>query len=45
MKLNLQKNFFTETKKDLISFGAFDIKAFRFASGVEALEIANKLNK
>ncbi len=41
MKLNLQKNFFTETKKELISFGSFKIQAFRYSSGVEALEIEN----
>lgn len=41
MKLNLQKYFFTETKKELISHGAFSIKAFRYESGIEALEIEN----
>lgn len=41
MKLNLQKNFFSETKKELISYGAFKISAFRYISGVEALEVEN----
>ena len=41
MKLNLQKNFFSENKNELISYGAFKIKAFRYSSGVEALEIEN----
>jgi len=43
MKINLQKNFFTEIKKDFISYGAFKIKAFRYSSGVEALEIENSV--
>ena len=42
MKLNLQKNFFSENKNELISYGAFKIKAFRYSSGVEALEIENE---
>lgn len=42
MKLNLQKNFFSETKKELISYGNFKIMAFRYASGVEALEVENE---
>lgn len=41
MKINLQKAFFSETKKELLSFGAFKIDAFKYASGVEALKIAN----
>ena len=41
MKLNLQKNFFSETKKELISYGTFKINAFRYSSGVEALEVEN----
>lgn len=42
MKINLQKNFFTETKKTFAEFGAFKIDAFRYSSGVEALEISNE---
>ena len=42
MKLNLQKNFFTETKKELLSHGAFKIEAFSYPSGVEALYVENK---
>ncbi len=42
MKINLQKNFFTEIKKDFIIYGDFKIKAFKYSSGVEALEIENK---
>lgn len=42
MKLNLQKGFFTNTKKNLMVHGAFNINAFSYPSGVEALEIENK---
>lgn len=42
MKLNLQKSFFSETKKELVSYGEFKIQAFRYNSGVEALEVENK---
>lgn len=42
MKINLSKSFFTYDKNDFIDFGAFKIKAFRYSSGVEALEIENK---
>ena len=42
MKINLQKNFFTKIKKDFITYGAFKIKAFKYNSGVEALEIENE---
>ena len=42
MKINLQKNFFTETKKTFAEHGAFKIDAFRYASGVEAFEISNE---
>lgn len=41
MKIILQKNFFTENKKEFISCGDFKIVAFKYASGVEALEISN----
>lgn len=41
MKINLQKTFFTETKKELLSHGKFKIDAFKYASGVEALEVSN----
>lgn len=41
MKLNLQKSFFPEIKKELISYGNFKITAFRYNSGVEALEVEN----
>ena len=42
MKIHLQRSFFPEIKKDFVSYGAFVIKAFRYSSGVEALEIENK---
>lgn len=42
MKINLQKNFFTDCKKEFVSYGEFKITAFRYKSGVEALEIENK---
>lgn len=42
MKIDLQKNFFTESKKDFITYGSFKIKAFKYSSGVEALEIENE---
>ena len=42
MKLNLQKEFFTDIKKDFITHGNFNIKIFRYTSGVEALEIENE---
>ena len=42
MKLNLEKNFFTETKKELLTHGKFTITAFRYTSGVEALEVTNE---
>lgn len=42
MKLNLQKSFFTETKKELLDHGNFKISAFKYSSGVEALEIENE---
>lgn len=42
MKLNLQKNFFTQTAYTLAEHGAFKIEAFRYASGVEALKIENE---
>ncbi|MBQ6999032.1 MAG: DUF4432 family protein [Clostridia bacterium] len=42
MKIDLQKNFFTESKKDFITYGGFKIKAFKYSSGVEALEIENE---
>lgn len=41
MKLILQKNFFTETKKELITYGDFKLTAFRYGSGVEAIEVEN----
>ena len=41
MRINLQKNFFSEVKKDFITFADFNIQAFRYPSGVEALEITN----
>ncbi len=42
MKINLQKSFFTEVAKDFITYGKFIIKAFKYSSGVEALEIENE---
>lgn len=41
MKLLLQRNFFTEVKENFISYGKFEIRAFRYKSGVEALSIEN----
>ncbi len=41
MKLNLQKGFFSEIKKEFINFGEFKIDAFKSSSGVEALEVTN----
>lgn len=41
MKLNLQKNFFTETKKELLTYGNFKLTAFRYSSGVEAIKVEN----
>ncbi|MBE7035783.1 MAG: DUF4432 family protein [Ruminococcaceae bacterium] len=42
MKLNLQKSFFTDTKQELVTHGQFTVTAFRYASGVEALEVQNE---
>ena len=42
MKINLQKSFFKDIKKDFITHGNFNIKIFRYPSGVEALEIENE---
>ena len=42
MKLNLQKNFFTDDDKTLLKHGDFKIKAFRYESGVEALKVKNE---
>ncbi len=42
MKINLQKSFFTETKKEFLSYGNFMINAFKYQSGVQALEIKNE---
>lgn len=42
MKLNLQKNFFTDKAYNIVNYGEFTVEAFRYASGVEALWIANK---
>jgi len=42
MRLSLDKTFFSDTKKELISYGSFKITAFRYSSGVEALEIENE---
>lgn len=41
MKINLEKSFFSETKKDFISYGNFKINAFKYKSGIEALEVEN----
>ncbi len=41
MKLNLQKSFFADTKEKLLEYGEFEVSAFRYASGVEALSIKN----
>ena len=41
MKLNLQRSFFTDRENKLLEYGEFDIKAFKYASGVEALEVKN----
>lgn len=42
MKLILQKNFFDEKEKAFITHGNFEISAFRYASGVEALRVKNE---
>ena len=42
MKLNLQKSFFADRENELLEYGEFKISAFRYASGVEALSVANK---
>ena len=42
MKLNLNKSLFTSTKELLVEHGNFKIEAFRYASGVEALSVANE---
>ena len=42
MKLNLQKSFFGDCEKKLLEFGEFEISAFRYESGVEALSVKNK---
>lgn len=41
MKLNLQKNFFTDKAYTLVNHGEFMVEAFRYASGVEALKVEN----
>lgn len=41
MKINLQQSFFAETKQELLCYGSFKIDAFKYASGVEALEVKN----
>ncbi len=41
MKLNLQRNFFDSTKKELLTYGSFSVKGFNYPSGVSALEIEN----
>ena len=42
MKINLQRSFFTGIKKELLTYGSFKVDAFKYASGVEALEIENE---
>ena len=42
MKTNLKREFFTCNKSDFIEYGNFEIKAFRYTSGVEALEVKNE---
>ncbi len=41
MKLNLQKSFFADRENKLLEFGEFEISAFRYSSGVEALSVKN----
>jgi len=41
MKINLQRNFFSEIKKDFITHGKFKIQLLKYGSGVEALEVEN----
>lgn len=41
MKLNLKKEFFKDRTYELLTYGKFSIKAFRYESGVEALKIKN----
>lgn len=40
MKINLKKEFFS-SKSELVTYGKFKISAFRYSSGVEALEVEN----
>ena len=42
MKLNLQKGFFADRENQLLEHGEFEISAFRYSSGVEALFVKNK---
>lgn len=41
MKLNLQKSFFADRENKLLEYGEFEISAFRYSSGVEALSVKN----
>ena len=41
MKINLQKHFFDATERELLTYGAFSVSAFRYPSGVEALRVKN----
>ena len=42
MKINLQKGFFGEKERELLTHGEMSVSAFRYDSGVEALRIKNK---
>ena len=41
MKLDLQKSFFGDREQKLLEYGEFEISAFRYSSGVEALSAKN----
>ena len=41
MKINLEKCFFSQNKITFLEYGEFKIKAFRYSTGIEALEITN----
>ncbi|MCL2707596.1 MAG: DUF4432 family protein [Defluviitaleaceae bacterium] len=42
MVISLQKYFFRETEKTILTHGAFEVSAFRYPSGVEALRVRGK---
>ncbi len=42
MKINLNKNMFTEKEYMLLSHGNLKVFAFKYSSGIEALRIENE---